>query len=223
MAPPIVVYNPLIKLYSRGTDMKTEIISISSTGAGREKALELTEKTGAYCGLDDKPVRRLRLLSEELIEFMRSFKADFPGEFWLEANDKVVEIHLKTTIPMDLKTRSELLSVSTSGKNSAAKGFMGKIREMIELLTLPDDPETKAMADEAMGLMSMGYQMGTHANSYSWAMSTYAASVEKESSAEPVAKEAKDDLERSIVANIADDVTVRIVDSIVELTIYKSF
>ena len=203
--------------------MKTESISISSNGTGRDSAMELTEKTGAYCGLDHKSTLRLRLLSEELIGLMHSFADDLLGEFWLEAKNDTVEVHLKTSIPMDLKTRNEILSVSTSGKNAAAKGFMGSIREMISLMTLPDDSETKAMTEEAMGMMTMGCQLGTHANNYSWAMSTYVASIESESEKRKEAQEAKDNLERSIVANLADDVTVHIIGSDVEITIYKTF
>lgn len=198
--------------------MKTELISISSNGMGRDEALILTEKTAAFCGLDNKAALRLRLLSEELIEFMNSFSDEFPGNFWLEANGNTVEVHLNTTIPMDLQTRNELLSVSSSGRNSAAKGFMGRIREMISLMTLPDDPETKTLVDQAMGMMSMGCQMGTHSNNYSWAMSRFVSSIEKEDN-----REEKDFLERSIVANLADDVTVHIVGSDVEMAIYKAF
>ena len=203
--------------------MKTELISISPAGTGMDKALELTEKTGAFCGLDHKSALRLRLLSEEVIELMRSFTDELRGDFWLEAKDNVVEIHLKTEIPMDLKTKKELIAVSSSGKNAAAKGFMGKIREMISTATLPDDPETKAMTDQALGLMSLGCQMGSYSGSYSWSMSSYVASIDKASETKTDAQEAKDELEKSIVANLADDVTVHIVNSDVEIAIYKSF
>ncbi|MBQ7627689.1 MAG: hypothetical protein IJS85_01935, partial [Clostridiales bacterium] len=104
--------------------MKTETVKIFSTGEGRDKALELTEKTGAFCGLDGKSALRLRLLSEELIELIRPFEGDLQGDFWMEAEDRNVEIHLKAEVPMDLKTRSELLAVSSSGKNAEAKGII---------------------------------------------------------------------------------------------------
>ena len=203
--------------------MKTESINITSTGSGREKALELTEKTGAYVGLDHDNQLRLRLLSEELMGLMNSFTKELIGSFWLEAKDENIEFHLKTEIPMDLQTRNDILSVSTSGKNSAAKSFMGKIREMIEIAILPDDPETKAMTEQAMGLMYSGCQMGTHSSNYSWAMSTYVASIETQSATKAEAKDELADLERSIVANLADDVTVHIIGSEVEITIYKTF
>ena len=154
--------------------MKTEIISVYASGDGRDKALELTEKTGAFCGLDHQSSLRLRLLSEELIELIRPFTDKIHGEFWLEAEDNEVQIHLKTDIPMDLQTRNELLAVSSSGKNSAAKGLMGKIREMIASVTLPDDPETKEMTDQAFSLISIGSQMGAHYDgAYSWSMTAY--------------------------------------------------
>lgn len=203
--------------------MKTEIISVFSTGDGREKALELTERTGAYCGADGKAIRRLRLLSEELIELIRPFTNNLHGDFWLEASDNDLEIHLKTVIPMDLQTRDELLAVSSSGKNAAAKGLIGKIREMIAAATLPDDPETKAMADEAMGLMSLGCQMGSHYNgAYTWSMNAYASSVNEGEDVNEETAEAKDELEKSIVANLADEVKVSIIDSDVEVVIFKS-
>lgn len=204
--------------------MKTEIVNIFSSGEGRDSALELAEKTGAYCGLDNKSVLRLRLLSEELIELIRSLATNLEGDFWLETNDKNVEIHLKTVIPMDLQTRDELLSVASSGKNSAAKGIIGKIREMIALKTLPEDQNTKAMTEQALGLISAGYEMSSYvAGAYSWSMSTYISKIDKADFNVDEKNEAKDELEKSIVANLADDVKVSIVNSDVEVTIIKSF
>lgn len=202
--------------------MKTEIISVYASGDGRDKALELTEKTGAFCGLDHKSSLRLRLLSEELIELIRPFTDKIHGEFWLESEDNEVQIHLKTDIPMDLQTRKELLAVSSSGKNSAAKGLMGKIREMIASVTLPDDPETKEMTDQAFSLISIGSQMGAHYDgAYSWSMTAYMNQVNSIDNDD--GKEAQDELERSIVANLADEVTVSIVGSEVEVIIFKSY
>ena len=203
--------------------MQTEKISIYAAGDGRDKALELTEKAGAFCGLDNKSTLRLRLLSEEIIELIRPFSSELKGDFWLETNDENVEIHLKTNIPMDLQTRNELLSVATSGKNSAAKGLIGKIREMIARVTLPDDPETKAMTDQAFGLMALGSQMGSsYGSTYSWSMTAYAESINNSTVFTDEAAEAMDALEKSIVANIADEVKVNIVDSNVEVVIYKA-
>ena len=205
--------------------MKTDIVNVFPSGDGRDQALDLTERTGAYCGLDQKASLRLRLLSEELIELIRSFSKDIKSEFWLEtAGNNNIELHLKTTIAMDLQTKKELLSVSSSGKNSAAKGIIGKIREMIASVTLPDDPESQSMAQQALGLMALGTQMGSYyGGSYSWSLATYMASVDRANLETEDVKEAKDELEKSIVANLADEIKVNIVGSDVEVIIYKSF
>ena len=208
--------------------MKTEIINICANGTGTDEALALTEKTGAYCGLDHKEDLRLRLLGEELIELMRSFTDELIGEFWLECNGKDIEIHLKTEISLDVKTRDEIIAISSSGKNAAVKGIMSKIREVIAITFLPNDPETKAMTDVAFACVSIGNQMGMHSSmaNYVWSMNDYINTVEKAMSVaegNSEAQEAKDELEKSIVANLADDVKVSIVNSIVEVTIYKSF
>lgn len=204
--------------------MKTEIINVFPTGEGRDAALELTEKTGAYCGIDSKDALRLRLLSEELIELIRALDNENENNFWLETNGNNIEIHLKTVISMDLETRNELLSVSSSGKNEAAKGIIGKIREMITVATLPEDPETKIMTKQALGLMALGNPSNTYyGGAYSWSLATYSASVDKAALTDDGIKEARDELEKSIVANLADDVKVTIVDSNVEVAIYKAY
>ncbi|MCR4688737.1 MAG: hypothetical protein K5745_04195 [Saccharofermentans sp.] len=199
--------------------MKTEIIKITANGSGNDLALDITRRTAAYCDMDRKQALRLRLLSEEILGFLSSFEEAQTGDFWLETVEGNVEIHLATDIPMDLQTRRELLAVSSSGKNSAATGFMGMIREMVDKLTLPDDPETKAQTDQMLGLMQLGAHMNNYAGGYTWAMSTYQQDVD----AAPEAAAEKDDLEKSIVANIADEVKVNIVKSNVEIVISKAF
>ena len=202
--------------------MKTEIIDISANGKGIDKALDITERTGAFAGLDKENSLRLRLLSEELIGFFRSFTDELDGTFYLTAADGAVEIHLATDINMDIKTRNEILSVASTGKNAAAKGIMGKIREMVANITLPDDPESRAKTDQAISLMQLGSQIGAHSGDYSWAMSSYLASVNNEKNAAPEDEDA-DGLEKSIVERFADDVTVHIVGSKVEVTVLKRF
>ncbi len=202
--------------------MKTEIVDISANGKGIDKALDITERTGAFAGLDKENSLRLRLLSEELIGFFRSFTDELDGTFYLTVTDGSVEIHLATDINMDIKTRNEILSVASTGKNAAAKGIMGKIREMVANITLPDDPESRAKTDQAISLMQLGSQIGAHSGDYSWAMSSYLASVNNEENAAPEDEDA-DGLEKSIVERFADDVTVHIVGSKVEVTVLKRF
>lgn len=54
-------------------------------------------------------------------------------------------------------------------------------------------------------------------------MSTYISQIDKADSDKEETKEAKDELERSIVANLANEVKVSIANSDVEVIIFKSF
>ena len=56
---------------------------------------------------------------------------------------------------------------------------------------------------------------------YLWSLERYRAAMEKEKEQSPVVKEAWDELEKSIVASIADDVRVSVSGKKVELIIEK--
>ncbi len=67
----------------------------------------------------------------------------------------------------------------------------------------------------------MGYVSGV--DTYSWSMSTYVSRVRSRLGELAEADEAWDELEKSIVANLADEVTVNIVGNAVEIVITKTF
>ena len=118
-----------------------------------------------------------------------------------------------------------LLASSSSGKNAAARGIMGKIREMMALVVLPRSPNASAASDLSMDFINMGSPMGyvTGVDTYSWSMSTYVSKVKSRLGELAEADEAWDELEKSIVANLADEVTVNIVGNAVKIVITKAF
>ena len=67
----------------------------------------------------------------------------------------------------------------------------------------------------------MGYVSGV--DTYSWSMSTYVSRVRSRLGELAEADEAWDELEKSIVANLADEVTVNIVGNAVKIVITKAF
>ena len=85
-----------------------------------------------YKGLSPKDTITLRLLTEEVLALMRAIAGNVNGEFWLEDQDGVYELHLLVRTLVDEKIRRQLLSASSSGKNEATSGFMGKIRSFFE-------------------------------------------------------------------------------------------
>ena len=191
--------------------MKTDVITVSSRGAQVDAALRQAEKTAAYKGLSPKAALHLRLLTEEMMGMMRSIAGDVEGKFWIEDKDGLYELHLKARVSMDEEKREKLLSAATSGKNEAAKGIMGKIRAFFE--PAEDNPlfVTSMMLDGPEGL-----------NDTTWSMYEYRERLEQYIKEQRSgAAEAWDELEKSVVSHVADDVKVSIRGRDVEMTIFK--
>ena len=201
--------------------MKTEPITISSSGAGMSEALAVTEKLGIEKGLERKPVLHLRLLSEELFGMLRGIAGDVKADYWIEAEGTGFELHMKSEIKMTDEAKSQLLAASSSGKNSAATGFMGRIKVMIADFLLAS---SEVMPYAVMNTAS-AYPMGNaiNATSSAWSLIDYKTDVKKHLDDSKEAGEAWDELEKSIVANVADDVKVKIVGKNVEIIVYKAF
>ena len=196
--------------------MKTERISINNRELGMTVALGMTEKLGAEQGLARKQILHLRLLAEELFSMLRSLTGEVDAEYWLEYEGKRFDIHMKSDVVLTDELRQQFLSASTSGENAAAKGVMGKLRVMIAeaLVTRPSVPAF------SLGLVSAASPTAqvAGANAYQWSMEKYKAEVKKQEDAE-----SWDELEKSIVANIADEVSVRIIGANVEIIVTKAF
>ena len=139
--------------------------------------------------------------------------------FWIEHEGKSFALHLDTELALNKQTRKQLLSVSSTGKNEAAKGFMGKLRDMIAANMLPKDSAPSVIS---LGLIGLGGLDDYGVENYDWSMQKYKEEIARIEQGETARKE-WDELEKSIVANIADDVRIHIVGSSVKLTITKSF
>ena len=210
--------------------MQTDRIKVASDGSGREQALLEAEKFAQYVGLGRKEGLRLRLLTEETLGMVAAITEEFHADFWIESTeDRLCRLHLTAKTEMNYSKKKELVSVSTSGKNEAARGFMGKIRELIENAVYSSDEELEHFAsDPDMGPMlyaSMGMGdpdlMAGESMLYLWSLERYRASIKEKPEKSPVVKEAWDELEKSIVASIADDVRVAVSGGKVDLVIEK--
>lgn len=200
---------------------KTDVVSINTYGDGMPEALLLSEETGLSCGLDKKERLRLRLISEELFGMIRSIAGDVKVSYWLEYEGRSFNVQTKADVDLTQEMYNQLVDAATSGTNSASRGFMGKIKSMVALFLLPQSSESYALS---LGLMSMGC-IGDYASSqyYDWTMTRYRNSLMSGTSAFEGAEEAKDELERSIIANIADEIKVSIVKNNVNITVSKQF
>ena len=113
-------------------------------------------------------------------------------------------------------------------ENAAVKGFMGKIRQLIEngLYSIDEVGSLQAeygnMTYVNLGMCEMAPGSAIHTVDYMWSLENYRNSVGNAAeSGDAQEKEAWDELEKSIVANIADDVRVGVKGNTVEMTIEK--
>ncbi len=198
--------------------MKTDVIKVSSRGSRIETALNQAQLVADYKKLPPKSALHLRLLTEETLCMMRSITGETEGEFWIEDEDGVYQLHLRVHTPMDSVKREQLLAVSSSGKNESARGLMGRLRNFFDMEA---DEDIAAVS----GTLYAGLYEETSSTSvldYEWSMLRYeeqlAARIRTDDTA---AKEAWDEIEKSVVAHVADDVKVSIRGRTVEMTIFK--
>ena len=200
--------------------MKSDVIVVNSSGKGMEEALREAEAVSAYKKLDPKECLHLRLLSEEMMGLMRSLTGEKEALFWIEDTNGQYELHLKTMTMMNSEKRKKLLESSTSGKNSAATGILGKLKDVFERML---DAESSSLPEfYADGLMydhledPMAVSM-TNAMT-SWSLRKYMESFYENEGSD---KKESDNLEQSIVTALADEVKIFIDGSAVEMIIYK--
>ncbi|MBQ6347470.1 MAG: hypothetical protein IJI71_07920 [Clostridia bacterium] len=200
-----------------------------NSDAGRMAAARYAADNYAWhAGLDRHDTLRLNLLVEETLGMVKAMVNDFYGQLWFSGDDSACEIHLEATANMDSGRRQELISVSSSGKNAAAKGFMGMLGDVISgaLHNMGRAVDT-ACSESAMSGNIIVPEGAGNPNLYDltpvWTLDQYRANVEKGRLGSDVLEQAKQDLEKSIVANLADDIVVGVKGDRIELVITKRF
>jgi hypothetical protein len=155
------------------------------------------------------------LLAEELVEMLPELLQFSEGEFWVESEGKNFELHvtLHPNQTLTAEHREKLLDVSTSKQNAAAVGIMAKIRLAAEFFLM--DYEKSAGMSESLyvpgtpSVISMADPL--------WSLSAYREGAKKAQG------ETWDELEKSIVANLADDVVVALQGGQVDIVVKKAF
>lgn len=205
-------------------DIKTDIYYIDDTAVAqtRENAMDAVERVAYGCSLNKKESLQLRLLSEELFGLVQTIAKNYTAEFWIEAHDKSFELHLAANADLNQEKKDQMISVSTSGKNEAAKGIMNKLGELCDkFLFSPTDENTLIWMD--LGYMNPGsMNLSFMTNDYSrmWSLKQYSQSIAAQKEEQ---EEEWDELEKSIVTQIADDVIVGVKSGKVEIVVKKSF
>lgn len=176
--------------------MKSDVIKIDNTGSGFREALEQTENTARFAKLDESESTSLLLLTEEVISLVRSITREVNVSFWLEGQGKAFELHVSTETVMDMQKRQQLIASSTSKKNEAHQGFLGRLIDAFETALLSDAENQDIVLSADVISDLPGGTLGEP----DW-----------------------DEYERSILKTVADQVKISIRGKNVEVIICKSF
>lgn len=204
--------------------MKTDVITILPGGEGIEEALRETEKSAAFRELNPKQTLRLRLLAEEMTGMLRTIVGDTKLRYWVESEGGAFSLHLSAEAQTNSAMREELLKTATSGKNAAAKGFMGRVRDVFTRMCEASDASALLTEYGYSYVGMVGYDasvdMSPNAAFCGWSLSAYRDAVAENREKEP---EKWDEMERSITAKLADEIKIFIRKNTVEMVIEKTF
>jgi len=193
--------------------MKSNVCELRRDMSDFDIIPEEAEKVAVYNKLSDRQARRLRLLAEELIGMMPSLLKFGSGRFWIETDGSNYELHV-SVVPENIidVDREKILGVSKSGKNAAAKGIINKICLAVELMMVDYSAVSAEMPVE---FYNMGMVGDMSAYNTAWSLANY-----KEQTNE---KEEWDEMEKSIIGKLADDVLVGITGKKIDVIVKKSF
>lgn len=182
------------------------------------RAYEKIDDNVSELGLQRKDGLHMKLLFEETLGMMKEMTGAFDAIIWAEKYDGVCLLKLIGNTKMDADKKHDILSVSSSGGNALARGFMGKIKDIIETGVL--NYESVAKLEQKYNGVTVNYGgvgmycdsgLSTNPNAFSgymWSMADYRKKLDVKADENEGAKAAWDELEKSIVASIANDVIV---------------
>jgi hypothetical protein len=132
----------------------------------------------------------------------------------LEKDSSSFTITLVTSAWSDEETKKQFLELSSSGKNDAYKGIKGFFKSILDSLMSGVIASGEGYSRSEFGYSDMENDCSSM---YRWRLSEYVdrTPIEK-------VKEKWDGLEKSIIMNFADDISISIRDDIIEMAIIKN-
>jgi hypothetical protein len=197
--------------------MVSNICKIKAGVKDLDVILKECEKFALYNGFNKKQTSHLRLLCEEVDGLLPNVLGDFNGDIWLEYEDGVCKINVSVEFfEFTVEKKKELIKIAKNKKNAAARGIVAKIRSAIADFFLESGNIQGCVASDYCYIpvesnVPLDY-------SYIWSLGQYKAMVQQESR-----EEDWDELEKSIIASIADDVIIGVKGMQANIVIIKKF
>ncbi len=188
--------------------MKYNTYMLSGTqnqaGNTQEKTIGIilreTEKVSKENGLNERQSMHMRLLAEELICMLPQIMQYGSGTFWIEFYTNTVEIHVKVQGKRSIDSGDAPAAKADNNKANEKQGIIRKICGVLDFAV-------KATKEVVTGTR--------------WSLQEYIENLKSADRSQHIAE--WDELERSIIANLADDVVVNSKLGDVEMVVIKSF
>ena len=157
----------------------------------------------------------IRLLTEEVFSMFYELLEEDKLDFSLEKDTNKVIITVSVDAWADEETKKQFIDMSSTGKNDAYKGVKGFFKSILDSLISSTSGFGGVGMSEELGYSS--YENDYSSQIYRWRLSEYVERTPVEK-----VKEKWDELEKSIIMNFADDISISIRGSIVEMSIVKN-
>jgi hypothetical protein len=197
--------------------MVSNVCRIDKSKKDLAPILKECEKVASYNELSHKQALQLRLICEEIDGMLPNIIDDFEGDLRIEFENGVARVIASIEFKeFTVAKKEELIRIAKNNQNAAAVGITGKIRSFVEDMLL-DDVNIPAHSIYAES-MCMATSFGEDLNyPYVWTLENYKSNAEKSK------EEAWDELEKSVIASVADDVIVGVKGKKADIIIVKKF
>jgi hypothetical protein len=196
--------------------MKSNVCTINKGTKDLDAILRESEKVAVYNELTHKQALQLRLICEEIDGMLPNIIDEFGGDFWIEFEEGVCKVNVSIKFD-DFSTAKKkgLIGFATDKKNAASVGITGKIRSAVENLFM-DEENIQAYAMSSRTFFSTTGGSDAMDYAYYWSLEQYKKSVDNKT-------EAWDELEKSVIASVADDIVVGVKGKKADIIITKKF
>lgn len=203
--------------------MKSNVCKIENGTKDLSAILKESEKVAVYNELTHKQALQLRLICEEIDGMLPNIIDEFNGDLWIDFEDGVCRVNVSLRFDEFTPEKKEgLVGIAKNKKNASAVGIVGKIRSALEDVFLVGDSFGGDISLESRHFVtdyynSMDYYSG---RDYAclWSLDQYRSTVKKENKAEEW-----DELEKSVIASVADDVIVGVKGKCADIIVIKKF
>lgn len=207
--------------------MVSEKFMVNNDDGRLQAANYVAEDFAEQAKLSKRDMLRLCLLVEETLGMVKITLEDFFGQMWFVGDDRGCEIRLEVVSNMNSDKKHEMLSMSSTGDNAAAKGLMARIGDFVSRTMYSFGKAVDVYGAETMrcGIMNpTGIDsLVLYDTTPLWSLKQYRENLQSQRTDDADADDAWDELEKSIVGNLADDVVVGVKGDRVEMVIVKNF